>query len=1196
MLQIHKASAGSGKTFALTKEYLKLLLGTKGADGRYRLRPMSSYGYLKPKAHGEILAVTFTNKATEEMTNRIIKELALLGGEEGVSPYAAEFMEMFGCDARRLQVHARRALNDMLYNFSWFNVSTIDSFFQKVLNTFTRELELPPAHNVEIDDQYPLAVAVGNMLTSINYRNGAREQVSARRHLENWLLQYMKSMADKGGGFNLLSRSSGLNSDLIDDLGKFFNEKYKINRCEIDGYLSDPDRIVRFTEAISPANALAPMEKAVVESCRRTFQMGNGMIYHHVANAMEKIAGGELPDELSGSWKTVMANPAKRFKAKTEPSAELEDALEETLNVVAAYVEKKRFYGFLHRWAFNMGLFGQVHRFLDEYRRDNDTLLLSDTNDLLRRIISEDETPFIYERMGTAIKHYLIDEFQDTSQMQWENLKPLVLESLSRGHDNLIIGDEKQCIYRFRNSDPKLLGSRVEKLVGSRFPDALTLKGVDISENCNWRSSANVVRFNNTLFYAMARDMERGLDGNPVSATYAGLIQQVAERNRESGGYVKVEFLPTAPGGKLSKDEMEQLQFNRMLQEIDRQLTAGYAPGDIAVLVRKKKQGRAVIARLMEAMESDPSWRHGVLPIVSADSMEINLSPAVRMIVNVLRLTTQPMSVTRPGGEVDEDGRPIADVNPAYSRCRMAHRFELCRFDMVPECNDKGEPVFNDDGTPRMRRLTDNEALMKAVAATSSMPGESADAVQGAIDDEIRRLASMDSPTLMAMTERIIDRFLTVEGRRRDNVFITAFQDLVMDFSENGDNDINSFLEWWDRTGCHSNVQAPEGLDAISVMTIHKAKGLEFGCVHLPYCSDHTVKYNEPNVKSVSWYRISPEFLPEVDPADVPPMLPLPNTKENKEIAALRAEAQEWETEQKTDALNVAYVAFTRAVAEMIVYVDASNILAAEAKAESSNGKKTAAAKDPEMLMSDYLLNGLRAMTSGHLAECGLPLGAQPWMVPLSEGMRRLESGELEFTLGHPTMPCKKRQGAGGRVAEDMDDEATAVLLDEYVVNEKSEICASMDFENLVDFDISDDRHRGIFFHAVLSRMRSLSDLPKALASTSYRYKLSPAEKADCGSVLRQVLADRRVRPWFEGFRRVVTERPLTAPQTLRRPDRVVWLADGSVAVIDYKFGARNRRSYFEQVRDYMSLLSAAGHRCRGYLWFPLTGQIIEVG
>ena len=148
MLQIHKASAGSGKTFALTKEYLKLLLGTKGADGRYRLRPMSSYGYLKPKAHGEILAVTFTNKATEEMTNRIIKELALLGGEEGVSPYAAEFMEVFGCDARRLQVHARRALNDMLYNFSWFNVSTIDSFLQKVLNTFTREQELPPAHNV----------------------------------------------------------------------------------------------------------------------------------------------------------------------------------------------------------------------------------------------------------------------------------------------------------------------------------------------------------------------------------------------------------------------------------------------------------------------------------------------------------------------------------------------------------------------------------------------------------------------------------------------------------------------------------------------------------------------------------------------------------------------------------------------------------------------------------------------------------------------------------------------------------------------------------------------------------------------------------------------------------------------------------------------------------------------------------------
>lgn len=1192
MLQIHKASAGSGKTFALTREYLKLLLASKDDKGRYRLRPLSAYGYMKPKAHGEILAVTFTNKATEEMTNRIIKELALLGEEPadgvGGSPYREAFVKEFGCTPAELAEHARVALTDMLCNFSWFNVSTIDSFFQGVLNTFSRELELSPTRNVEIDDKYPLAVAVDNMLSSINYRKDETSRGPLRRQLEGWLLQYMRNMAAEGSGFNLFSRTSGLNSDLITEIGKFFNEKYKMNRELIDGYLADPERIVRFSRDIAPAKSLAPMERMVTESCRRTFEMGNGLINHHVANAMQSLAAGDLSKPPSSSWFTALDNPDKRFRAKAQPTPELEEALEETLSLVKSYFEKKKFYGFLHRWAFNMGLFGQVQMFLDEYRRDNDLLLLSDTNDLLRRIISEEEMPFIYERMGTTIKHYLIDEFQDTSQMQWENLKPLVLESLSHDHDSLIIGDEKQCIYRFRNSDPKLLGSRVEQIVGGRFPGALQLHGVDISENCNWRSSADVVRFNNTLFHAMARLMEADLHGTTISSTYAGLIQQVAPKNLGFRGYVKIEFLPTASEEPLSRDEMEQLQFSRIVSEIDRQLKAGYRPRDIAVLVRKKREGKAVIAHLMRVMESDPQWSHGTVPIVSADSMEIDMSPAVRMIVNVLRLATQPMTVTMPGGEVDADGEPLTEINPTYRRWRMAHRFELCRFDTVQQTDENGEPLFAPDGSPLMRRLTDSEALKKAVDATSAMPGESRDELQQQIDNEIRALASMDSPTLMSMTERIIERFMTLEARQRENAFITAFQDLVLDFSENGNNSIRSFLEWWDRTGRFSNVAAPEGIDAISVMTIHKAKGLEFGCVHLPYCSDKPVKYNEKAVRSVSWYTLSSEFIPEVDAADVPPMLPLPNERGNKEIGALRAEAEEWETEQKTDALNVAYVAFTRAVAEMVVYVDNSPLLDAEAKGKAKGGASGAG----DMLMGDYLLSALRAMTPEKLASAEIADDIRPWLTPLSTGLHRLESGELEFTLGGPTAP----RGEGKKTGDGSGERRFEGLLDEYTVHERSEICASMDFEDLLEFDIDDDRHRGIFLHAVLSRVRRPDDLDTALGEMAYRYKIDEEHIAECRAILADALADERVRPWFEGFRRVLNERPLTAPQSLRRPDRVVWTADGSVAVVDYKFGARNHRGYYEQVRDYMSLLEQAGQNdVHGYLWFPLTHTIIEV-
>ena len=196
MLQIHKASAGSGKTYSLTREYLRLLLAEKDpSTGRYRLHPMSSYGMGKNKHHGAILAVTFTNKATEEMTARIVSELALLAAPRGGkrSPYADEFLRDFDTDDATLRRHALTALRDLLHNYTWFNVSTIDSFFQKVLNTFTRELELTPTHAVELDDKYVLGVATGKLLASINTRrpDDTPAMRSRRARLERWLRQYL---------------------------------------------------------------------------------------------------------------------------------------------------------------------------------------------------------------------------------------------------------------------------------------------------------------------------------------------------------------------------------------------------------------------------------------------------------------------------------------------------------------------------------------------------------------------------------------------------------------------------------------------------------------------------------------------------------------------------------------------------------------------------------------------------------------------------------------------------------------------------------------------------------------------------------------------------------------------------------------------------------------------------------------------
>lgn len=1221
MLQIHKASAGSGKTFSLTREYLRLLLAEKDPEsGRYRLHPPASYGLGKPKHHGAILAVTFTNKATEEMTARIIGELALLAcpphGKR--SPYADGFIADFGTDEPTLQAHAEMALRDLLHNFTWFNVSTIDSFFQRVLNTFTRELELTPTHGVELDDRYVLGVATAKLLASINSDRPAADPAddARRKRLEKWLRQYMLYQLNEGNSFNLLSQTSQLNTSLVGYMSLFFNEQYKLHRAEIDGYLADPSRLEDFYRRITDPDTLGPATEELQRRCIAMKAKGNGLINRFLVVNIDKFIDSGVKASLTATWHEAIENPEKRPKsAKATLDESLDAELLSLLVDVSALIRTAALHRQMTRYTFLLGLFGELSHFLEEYRQEHDALLLSDTGDLLNRIINEEETPFIYERMGSAIRHYLIDEFQDTSQMQWENLRPLLLESLSEGNDNLIIGDEKQCIYRFRNSDPKLLGTDVERLVRGRFPADVALRGVDITENCNWRSSEPVVRFNNTLFRMMAPMMDDTLPGTPVSGTYAGLIQMIPERSKGTPGYVRVEFLTSGPAGEGATDDTDsddddmtadELQYRRLVAEIDRQLSAGYRPADIAVLVRKTRQGKQFIARLMDTMEHDPEWTHGQVPIVSSDSMSISLSPAVKMIINVLRLVTQPSKVKAP-----DDASAAPRLNSAsYRRYRLLHRFELCRFDMTEVTDSLGRPVTGPDGRPEMRRLTAVEAFAKAVEATSAPPGEATDPQQRIIDAELLDLAAMESPTLSSMTERIIGRLLTPDAREKEFAFIAAFQDLVLDFSEYGNNNLSEFLKWWDQSGSRTNVAAPDGLDAINVMTIHKAKGLEFECVHVPFCSFPPVKDHDETLKSISWYELDPQHFQEIPPELVPPLFPLPNRRANKEWEALCAQASQWESEQKTDSLNITYVAFTRAVSELNVYCDASHIfktarkvasMKASGKAPSDIRKAEAAADNRDSwLMSDYILRAIQDCTPASLSSQPLPPEAKAMLAPLQPMLQVTGSGATVFEMGAPTTPRRPAPQQDSpqacHAAESDSDMLYAELLDTYRVFEHSEICADLDFEDLVNFNFDDDRHRGIFLHAVLSRVRHRSDLPRALDAMAYRYRITPVQKQGCLGQLAQALDDPRVLPWFENFTRVLNERTLTAVFERRRPDRVVWLADGSIAVIDYKFGQQHRPEYQQQVRDYVNLLSFAGYPgARGYLWFPLEGTIHRV-
>jgi len=325
-------------------------------------------------------------------------------------------------------------------------------------------------------------------------------------------------------------------------------------------------------------------------------------------------------------------------------------------------------------------------------------------------------------------------------------------------------------------------------------------------------------------------------------------------------------------------------------------------------------------------------------------------------------------------------------------------------------------------------------------------------------------------------------------------------------------------------------------------------------------------------------------------------MLPLPNLKSLLELPAFAQEGKEWLTEQKTDAMNVAYVALTRAVRELCVYVD------------GYSGKPFA---DDDSI-GNCLFDSIYTLDTPAVDGLSLPVGGAKYVLPLAPMLRLDEAGGGVFEYGVPTSPGHAAETVSDaqsepRPAESDEDEDDcggwlpvddmyAGALDTYFINEHSEICASTDYEDLVEFDMSKERHKGIFLHEVLSRVAVPSDLDRALRGVAYHYRISEREREDCRGILERALADGRVRPWFEGYSKIVTERSVTDAKGVYRPDRVVWLPDGSVHVVDYKFGARHENRYRRQVSRYADLLRRAGYGpVTGYLWYPIEGEIIEI-
>ena len=619
MLTVYRASAGAGKTHKLTGEYLTLLFTGPGAFRR-------------------ILAVTFTNKATDEMKTRIVDELYNLASGRK-SDYVELLTSTYSLTEDQVRKQAAKILIDILHDYSAFNISTIDRFFQQTMRAFTREIGLQGGYGIEMDQELVLMTAIDNLLSDL--------EKPESKDLLGWLLRFAEDKIENGGEWNLRKDIMALSREVFKESYKAFSEAVGRDiedKKALDDYKNELYGIIRSVE--SSAKELGERGLAILNKYGlkvTDFKGGS----RSPLTLLDRLVQGEmkepsatfigLADNLDGCFtKTVSLGTRQIIGCVFEDG--LNDCIKGIIslfNNLTAYNTARE----IVRYYYTLGILTDVSRQIAAYREEKNVMLIADTTELLNKVIGGSDAPFIYEKTGTHVDHYMIDEFQDTSGMQWNNFRPLIEESLAHSRDNLIVGDVKQSIYRFRNSDWKLLDFSPEVVHEETLKD-------------NWRSCRNIVEFNNALFTTLPgvlqtvynealsvsslSEEQRAAFFTKIMSAYDKSFQQVPPPFMQKDGHVRIEFL----SGDDEKDWKEEA-LGRLPGVLEKLQDNGYVLKDIAILVRTNQEGAQVADTLLAYKEEHPSDRYNY-DIISDEALFVSGSTAVRFMVSLLRYLKNP--------------------------------------------------------------------------------------------------------------------------------------------------------------------------------------------------------------------------------------------------------------------------------------------------------------------------------------------------------------------------------------------------------------------------------------------------------------------------------------------------------------------------------------------------------------------------
>lgn len=639
---ILSASAGSGKTYRLAYKYV---------------RDVIKYCHTKPHLYRAILAVTFTNKATEEMKNRILEKIDELINNPAKSAYMEDLKTELKLSQEEIISRARKIQSHILHDYSRFTVLTIDKFFQRILRAFIKELGLDLNYNIELDAETILARGTDSLI----------EEITQDEELQRWMLEYAEENIDDNGNWDLRKDLLKLGDDIFKDSSKQAivgskprEELLKIIRSAQERVAKSKAKLKTLGEESLRIIAEAGVSEDVFINKKTYFTFIHNIAEGNTPNLTAQLRG--LASKTTGwSKDSVAQGLAPKLCDILEQIYQIYDKNIRLWNTLPLITNRYRSYALLH----------DIYNKVKEISKEDGTMLLSETKYLLSKFVADNDAPFIYEKVGNRYERIMIDEFQDTSIKEWENFVPLIKNAISQSEDTsvLIVGDVKQSIYRWRGGDWRILQSGIKEALGEE-----NTKTIVMDEN--YRSTEQVVKFNNMVIENAVK-----VDNDKLNAE---LAKACKEKNISGESYVYLkDMLKNAYAGhsQTPKHESEQKGYVRverfeqtppLIQCIESAIDRGYSYSDIMILYRKADDGAKAAKILLDYKRQNDSFN-----IMTQESLVVGKAPISNFIIAMMRLSQQPNDAISKAIANDYLGREYDEPLSIEEQERLAYISQL---------------------------------------------------------------------------------------------------------------------------------------------------------------------------------------------------------------------------------------------------------------------------------------------------------------------------------------------------------------------------------------------------------------------------------------------------------------------------------------------------------------------------------------